>query len=113
MAVLSSSLPLPSDAMSLLPLLVEQSADLIVRFDVEGRCTYANPACFAAVSPAAPGQVFDAVLFFGEAGPTLSGALTQALKGEPVEPFELAWVSAAGEPRWHACTLLHEQAGGV
>ena len=94
--------------------LVENSPDLIARFDPALRCLYANPALAAHPSGEAPEPLPpDPVGMLGEAaGSLLRERLARVAQDGKALDFELEWTDARGQPVCSLVSLTPEFSAG-
>jgi PAS domain S-box-containing protein len=84
--------------------LVENSPDVIARFDPALRCLYANPALLARTRLTTPLGLDPDGLFGGAAGHELKERLATVLARGNASDFEMDWADAQGQA---LCTLVH------
>ncbi|HEY0858192.1 MAG TPA: response regulator [Albitalea sp.] len=84
--------------------LVENSPDVIARFDPSLRCLYANPALVARTPFATSVGLDPATLFGGAAGAELKERLATVLERGDASDFEMDWADAQGQA---LCSLVH------
>jgi PAS domain S-box-containing protein len=84
--------------------LVENSPDVIARFDPSLRCLYANPALLVRTPFTTPVGLDPTRLFGGVAGHELKERLTTVLARGDASDFEMDWADAQGQA---LCTLVH------
>lgn len=90
--------------------LVENSPDLIARFDASSRCLYANPALAerAHSEPAALIGKTPAACLGHVPGNALQLRMLACLRGGEQQHFEMSWTDAGGRPANHLISLTPE-----
>lgn len=90
--------------------LVENSPDLIARFDASSRCLYANPALAARAhsEPAALIGKTPVACLGNVPGHALQLHMLACLQGGEPQHFEMSWTDAGGRPANHLVSLTPE-----
>ena len=90
--------------------LVENSPDLIARFDASSRCLYANPALAerALSEPAALIGLTPVACLGNVPGNELQLRMLACLRGGESQHFEMSWTDASGRPANHLVSLTPE-----